>query len=87
MDSAGSRRATRSPGHLGLICVISDSPFSYTVDAGLQYDLRCEVLPESDHCLSVTFSLDDSNHLAVRKHPYTHWAIMNDDGQWIHYKV
>ncbi|KTF73681.1 hypothetical protein cypCar_00048016, partial [Cyprinus carpio] len=38
-----------------------------SVDAGWLCDLRCEILPESDHCLSVTFSLDDNNHLAVRK--------------------
>ncbi|KAK7118001.1 hypothetical protein R3I94_021744 [Phoxinus phoxinus] len=41
------------------------SDHSHHMDAGSQFDLRCEVLPESDHCLSVTFSLDDSNHLAV----------------------
>ncbi|KAF4096122.1 mediator of RNA polymerase II transcription subunit 1-like [Onychostoma macrolepis] len=41
------------------------SDHSHHIDTGLLYDLRCEILPESDHCLSVTFSLDDDNHLAV----------------------
>ncbi|XP_026094016.1 mediator of RNA polymerase II transcription subunit 1-like [Carassius auratus] len=41
------------------------SDHSQLTDAGLLCDLRCEVLPESDHCLSVTFSLDDHIHLAV----------------------
>uniref|UniRef100_A0A8C1N9Z0 Mediator of RNA polymerase II transcription subunit 1 n=1 Tax=Cyprinus carpio TaxID=7962 RepID=A0A8C1N9Z0_CYPCA len=40
-------------------------PSTSSVDAGWLCDLRCEILPESDHCLSVTFSLDDNNHLAV----------------------
>uniref|UniRef100_A0A8C2CR50 Mediator of RNA polymerase II transcription subunit 1 n=1 Tax=Cyprinus carpio TaxID=7962 RepID=A0A8C2CR50_CYPCA len=40
-------------------------PSTSSVDAGWLCDLRCEILPESDHCLSVTFSLDDSIHLAV----------------------
>ncbi|XP_051737352.1 mediator of RNA polymerase II transcription subunit 1 [Ctenopharyngodon idella] len=54
--------------HQAAINVLLASCFSnhnQLIDAGLQYDLRCEVLPESDHCLSVTFSLDDGNHLAV----------------------
>ncbi|XP_051537916.1 mediator of RNA polymerase II transcription subunit 1 [Myxocyprinus asiaticus] len=38
---------------------------NHHIDAGSLYDLRCEILPESDHCLSVTFSLPDGNHLAV----------------------
>lgn len=40
----------------------------FNIGAGSPYDLKCEVLPESDHCLSVTFSLEDSDHLAVGKH-------------------
>lgn len=54
--------------HQSAINVLLESCFSshnHHIDAGLQFDLRCEVLPESDHCFSVTFSLDDSNHLAV----------------------
>ncbi|KAG1924993.1 mediator of RNA polymerase II transcription subunit [Pimephales promelas] len=54
--------------HQSAINVLLESCFSdhtHHIDSGLQYDLRCEVLPESDHCLSVTFSLDESNHLAV----------------------
>uniref|UniRef100_A0A8C1VAX9 Mediator of RNA polymerase II transcription subunit 1 n=1 Tax=Cyprinus carpio TaxID=7962 RepID=A0A8C1VAX9_CYPCA len=34
-------------------------------DTFSQTHLPCEILPESDHCLSVTFSLDDYIHLAV----------------------
>uniref|UniRef100_A0A8C2GIA9 Mediator of RNA polymerase II transcription subunit 1 n=1 Tax=Cyprinus carpio TaxID=7962 RepID=A0A8C2GIA9_CYPCA len=55
--------------HQSAINVLLASCFSghnqLIVDAGLLCDLRCEILPESDHCLSVTFSLDDNNHLAV----------------------
>ncbi|XP_067290545.1 mediator of RNA polymerase II transcription subunit 1-like [Pseudorasbora parva] len=54
--------------HQSAINVLLASCFSdhnHHLDAGLQYNLRCEVLPESDHCLSVTFSLEDSNYLAV----------------------
>ncbi|XP_077081111.1 mediator of RNA polymerase II transcription subunit 1-like isoform X2 [Siphateles boraxobius] len=54
--------------HQSAINVLLESCFrnhNHHIDAGLQFDLRCEVLPESDHCLSVTFSLDGSSHLAV----------------------
>ncbi|XP_050953659.1 mediator of RNA polymerase II transcription subunit 1 isoform X2 [Labeo rohita] len=54
--------------HQSAINVLLASCFSnhnHHIDAGLLYDLRCEILPESDHSLSVTFSIDDDNHLAV----------------------
>uniref|UniRef100_A0A8C1Z2Y2 Mediator of RNA polymerase II transcription subunit 1 n=1 Tax=Cyprinus carpio TaxID=7962 RepID=A0A8C1Z2Y2_CYPCA len=52
--------------HQSAINLLLASCFSnHTVDAGWLCDLRCEILPESDHCLSVTFSLDDYIHLAV----------------------
>uniref|UniRef100_A0A8C1JBX1 Mediator of RNA polymerase II transcription subunit 1 n=1 Tax=Cyprinus carpio TaxID=7962 RepID=A0A8C1JBX1_CYPCA len=54
--------------HQSAINVLLASCFSghnQLIDAGLLCDLRCEIRPESDHCLSVTFSLDDNNHLAV----------------------
>ncbi|XP_073686441.1 mediator of RNA polymerase II transcription subunit 1-like [Garra rufa] len=54
--------------HQSAINVLLASCFSdhnHHIDADLLYDMRCEILPESDHCLSVTFSIDDNNHLAV----------------------
>ncbi|XP_043082616.1 mediator of RNA polymerase II transcription subunit 1 isoform X2 [Puntigrus tetrazona] len=54
--------------HQSAINVLLASCFSNHsrhIGAGLLYDLRCEILPETDHCLSVTFSFDDNDHLAV----------------------
>ncbi|XP_057178334.1 mediator of RNA polymerase II transcription subunit 1 isoform X1 [Triplophysa rosa] len=54
--------------HQSAINVLLASCFSnhkHHIGAGLPCDLKCEVLPELDHCLSVTFSLEDSDHLAV----------------------
>ncbi|XP_016401752.1 mediator of RNA polymerase II transcription subunit 1-like [Sinocyclocheilus rhinocerous] len=55
----------RHQSAINLLLASCFSNHSQLIDAGLLYDLRCEILPESDHCLSVTFSLDDNNHLAV----------------------
>ncbi|XP_056593738.1 mediator of RNA polymerase II transcription subunit 1 [Triplophysa dalaica] len=54
--------------HQSAINVLLGSCFSnhkHHIGAGLPYDLTCEVLPELDYCLSFTFSLEDSDHLAV----------------------
>uniref|UniRef100_A0A671MEE6 Mediator of RNA polymerase II transcription subunit 1 n=1 Tax=Sinocyclocheilus anshuiensis TaxID=1608454 RepID=A0A671MEE6_9TELE len=55
----------RHQSAINLLLASCFSNHSQLIDAGLLYDLRCEILPESDHCLSVTFSLDDNIHLAV----------------------
>ncbi|XP_016106441.1 mediator of RNA polymerase II transcription subunit 1-like isoform X2 [Sinocyclocheilus grahami] len=55
----------RHQSAINLLLASCFSNHSQLIDAGLLYDLRCEILLESDHCLSVTFSLDDNNHLAV----------------------
>lgn len=54
--------------HQSAISVLLESCFSkhsHSTDAALLCELRCEVLPESDHCFSITFSLHESEHLAV----------------------
>ncbi|XP_055039079.2 mediator of RNA polymerase II transcription subunit 1-like [Misgurnus anguillicaudatus] len=54
--------------HQSAINILLASCFSnhkHHIDAGLSYDLKCEVLPESDCCISVSFSLENSDHLAV----------------------
>uniref|UniRef100_A0A673GXZ8 Mediator of RNA polymerase II transcription subunit 1 n=1 Tax=Sinocyclocheilus rhinocerous TaxID=307959 RepID=A0A673GXZ8_9TELE len=55
----------RHQSAINLLLASCFSNHSHHIDAGLLYDLRCEILPESDHCLSVTFSLADNIHLAV----------------------